>query len=169
MQAWNSEDWLKHHGIKGQKWGVRRGPPYPLTPETTSYKDKPPINEVLAKSQTRSTIVQDAIRTGEVSKTINREKQMRHTLTGHPEGRSYLYGDVDFAQKLVDELSGTGRPILVKGTIWTKRERVAAKQIVGIHVDPSTGIKTKTNKAVIVYSRTGAHIYPAKEEKWNGA
>lgn len=24
------EDWLMHHGIKGQKWGVRNGPPYPL-------------------------------------------------------------------------------------------------------------------------------------------
>ena len=23
-------DELKHHGIKGQKWGVRNGPPYPL-------------------------------------------------------------------------------------------------------------------------------------------
>ena len=24
------EDYLMHHGIKGQKWGVRNGPPYPL-------------------------------------------------------------------------------------------------------------------------------------------
>lgn len=24
-------DYLSHHGIKGQKWGVRHGPPYPLT------------------------------------------------------------------------------------------------------------------------------------------
>lgn len=23
-------DYLMHHGIKGQKWGVRNGPPYPL-------------------------------------------------------------------------------------------------------------------------------------------
>lgn len=22
--------WLVHHGIKGQKWGLRNGPPYPL-------------------------------------------------------------------------------------------------------------------------------------------
>lgn len=23
-------DYLKHHGVKGQQWGVRRGPPYPI-------------------------------------------------------------------------------------------------------------------------------------------
>ena len=27
---------LKHYGIKGQKWGVRRGPPYPLDREQKS-------------------------------------------------------------------------------------------------------------------------------------
>lgn len=26
---WDDDD-LLHHGIKGQKWGVRNGPPYPL-------------------------------------------------------------------------------------------------------------------------------------------
>lgn len=25
-----SSDYLEHHGILGQKWGVRNGPPYPL-------------------------------------------------------------------------------------------------------------------------------------------
>ncbi len=28
-----SLDELYHHGIKGQKWGVQNGPPYPLSPE----------------------------------------------------------------------------------------------------------------------------------------
>lgn len=27
------EQYLKHHGIKGQKWGVQNGPPYPLSKE----------------------------------------------------------------------------------------------------------------------------------------
>lgn len=135
MRAWKLEDWLKHHGIKGQKWGERRGPPYPLTLEAKSYKDKPPIGEVLAKSQTRSTIVQDAIRSGEVSKTINREKQLRHTLTGHLEGRSYLHGDLEFAQQLVDKLSGTGEANVDSKGNWTHKEKVQVSRIVGTYVD----------------------------------
>lgn len=30
---WRNYDELKHHGILGQKWGVRNGPPYPLDSE----------------------------------------------------------------------------------------------------------------------------------------
>ena len=40
-------DELKHHGIKGQKWGVRNGPPYPLD-----------------KSKKADTIVMNAIGSG---------------------------------------------------------------------------------------------------------
>lgn len=151
-------EFLRHHGIKGQKWGVRRGPPYPL-------EDKPPIEEVFAKLMSRDTIVQDAIRSGEVSKTINREKQMRHTMSGHPDGRSYIHGDLDFAQQLVDELSGTGEPVIIKGNTWNKRERVVSSEVIGTHIDPDTGEKTKTSAAMIVYAKTGTHIYPRKERK----
>ena len=35
----NNTDELYHHGIKGQKWGVRHGPPYPLkASQRTGYK-----------------------------------------------------------------------------------------------------------------------------------
>lgn len=30
------DDYLAHHGIAGQKWGVRQGPPYPLAPSKHS-------------------------------------------------------------------------------------------------------------------------------------
>ena len=37
-----SEDsnFLMHHGIKGQKWGVENGPPYPLSPSEYSAAEK---------------------------------------------------------------------------------------------------------------------------------
>lgn len=56
---------LQHHGVKGMKWGVKNGPPYPID-----------------KSGGRDTIVKDAIVSGLVSKTINKDKQMRHTKIG---------------------------------------------------------------------------------------
>ena len=33
------QDWLAHHGIKGQKWGKMQGPPYPLTDNQRSFEE----------------------------------------------------------------------------------------------------------------------------------
>lgn len=144
---------LRHHGIKGQKWGVRNGPPYPLK-----------NNKNVANSAGKDNIVEDAIRSGMVSKTINREKQMRHTKTGHTSGRSYLDGDLEYAQELVDTLSGTGDAICAgKSKEWTHRERVTANHDIGVYTD-SDGNETRSNNAIIVYSKTGTHIYPVRKE-----
>ena len=139
---------LAHHGIKGQKWGVRNGPPYPLD-----------------KSQKSDTIVDDAIKSGEVSKTINRDKQFRHTKTNHTPGRSYLDGDFDYAQELVDRYSGKGSPIRDRNGKWTHQERIENDENIGSYVDRKTLKETKTNKGIIVYSKTGTHVYPAKDER----
>jgi hypothetical protein len=108
--------------------------------------------------------VKDAIDSGAVSKKINREKQEKH-IVGSPryvKGRSYIHGDVAYAQELVDKLSGTGEPMMVNGK-WTHKERVAADIIIGTHISKD-GTKTKTKKGIIVYSKTGSHIYPGGDE-----
>ncbi len=71
---------------------------------------------------------------------------------------------LSFAQQLVDELSGTGQPIMSTGDRWTHQERVESSQTVGTHVDSETGVETQTRKAVITYSKTGSHIYPGKDK-----
>lgn len=135
-----------HHGIKGQKWGVKNGPPYPID-----------------KLRQYDTIVTEMIRSGAVSKTVNREKQRRHTLTGHAPGRSYIYGDEQFAQELIDKLSGTGEAIIKNGK-WTHRERVVSASNIGSYVNYN-GESIPSNVAIIVYSKTGAHIYPVRRKE----
>lgn len=138
---------LAHHGIKGQKWGVRNGPPYPLD-----------------KSRKSDTIVEDAIESGEVIKTINREKQLRHTKSNHTPGRSYLDGDLDYAQELVDRYSGKGEAKTNRDGSWNHRERITANHDIGVYVDED-GNETRSNTAMIIYSNTGTHIYPARRKE----
>lgn len=40
MEQINYQDFLAHHGVKGQKWGVQHGPPYPLKSGATFKKKK---------------------------------------------------------------------------------------------------------------------------------
>ncbi|MCC8098001.1 MAG: hypothetical protein LIO44_05500 [Eubacterium sp.] len=143
---------LCHHGTKGQKWGVKNGPPYPL-------------KRNLKKKSESSKIIEEAVKAGKVSTKINRQKQERHlwNSSNYINGRSYLYGDVNDAQRLVDELSGTGELLFYRDGRWKNKERVSASHKIGMHIDEN-GNKTETNKAMIVYSRTGSHIYPGKEE-----
>lgn len=110
------------------------------------------------------TIVEDAINSGEVIKTINKDKQNRHNKTQHIPGRSYLNGDTEYAQKLVDKYSGTGESKLDHNGKWNHRERIFADEDIGIYVDEQ-GVETPSNVGMIIYSNTGAHIYPARRKE----
>lgn len=143
-------NYLAHYGIKGMKWGVRRS------------KEELERARGIANSQ-KSSIIEEAIASGMVLKKINREKQLRHTKSHHIPGRSYLDGDLEYAQNLVDRLSGTGEAVITREGVWLRKEKVVAPQIIGTHVGLD-GIEKKTNKAMISYSKTGTHIYPRKEE-----
>lgn len=147
---YSENDWwtyLSHYGVKGQKWGVRNGPPYPLK---------------------RDYLIQQAIDNGEVSAKMNPEKQSRHIKSNkeYVKGRSYLYGDLSEAEKLIDELSLIGRALINRKTgQWRKTELVKADHNIGVSVDPQTGIETPTRTAKIHYSNTGTHIVPTKGGK----
>ena len=114
----------------------------------------------------KSSVVKDAVESGTVSTVVNTNKQSRHIKgsPGYIEGRSYINGTLEDAQKLVDELSGTGEPILDSNGKWTNKERVQQESIIGVHVEQDTKKETETNKATIIYSKTGSHIVPRKED-----
>jgi len=47
----NDFDFLMHHGIRGQKWGVENGPPYPLSPSKDYSAAEKRLNKVYDKSK----------------------------------------------------------------------------------------------------------------------
>lgn len=114
----------------------------------------------------KSTIVKDAIKSGSVSKTININKQNRHIAgsSGYIAGRSYIKGNIEDAQRLIDKLAGTGEPIIDSAGKWLNKERVEALDVLGVHINPDDNKETETKKAIIVYSKTGSHIIPRKGE-----
>lgn len=77
---------------------------------------------------------------------------------------SYLYGDLDYAQRLVDKHSGKGTPLLDKNVNWLRKEKFTDTKAIGVHLDIN-GKKVETDAGMIVYSKTGTHVYPRKEIK----
>lgn len=136
-------------------------------------EERAALNETLVKKLKSSTIktgnrvVQTALDSGEVLLKVNPAKQKRHLKEsdGYIEGRSYIYGDLDTAQSLISSLSGTGSPIMKRNGEWTKKERVTHSNIIGVHIDNITQREQETSKATIIYSKTGTHIMPRKDEE----
>jgi len=106
------------------------------------------------------------IKSSEVNKNINPEKQGRHIL-GHElyiEGRSYLLDGVN-PQELVDIYHGTGEPRKTHQNTWKNKEYIETSNYIGIDINPSTGEQTITDCFIIHYSKTGTHIVPTKRRQ----
>ena len=111
--------------------------------------------------------VRKLIQSGEIPKKLNRGNQNKHILgsSGYIEGRSYVYGDLEDMQKLVDQYSGTGNPKLRRNLEWTNKEFVTLDIPVGVTIDPETGKKVETRRFAIHYGKKGTHIVPMEERK----
>ncbi|MCL2017079.1 MAG: polymorphic toxin type 50 domain-containing protein [Defluviitaleaceae bacterium] len=101
------------------------------------------------------------LQTGEITKTINPEKQGRHYVNheNYIDGRSYLFDWVD-PQELVDKYCGTGDFRITENGLWNKKEYVSVGKNIGVSINPNTGINQITDRIAIHYSKTGTHIVP---------
>lgn len=136
---------LTHYGIKGMKWGVRR------SPEQLGHIAKYKKNAIMDYVDNH--------------RSINTGKQVRHVQEKYIKGRSHLYGKLEYAQRLIDELSGTGELKFDRHGNWVNKEIVTSDKLIGTYVNPDTGEEIPSNRAVIVYSKTGSHIYPVRPLK----
>ncbi len=105
------------------------------------------------------------IRSDEIPKEINRGNQQKHIKDspGYIQGKSYIYGDLETAQNLIDTYHGAGEPIFKRNGEWNNKEVVISDHVIGINVDPATGEESETHRFVIHYGKKGAHVVPTKE------
>lgn len=134
MEAWREE--LYHHGIKGQKWGVRRGPPYPLGTQQKLGLDKsgksgiisirmnghgsPPMKSkpfaVIDRAPTGGTVTQRAYYDGKGRKVLeihadDHGNRKHHSYGRHGEhAHEYIWDNVDrLPRRETRELTKTER------------------------------------------------------------
>jgi hypothetical protein len=117
----------------------------------------------------KSEEVRQLIKSDETPKKINVGSQNKHIRDskGYIPGRSYIYGDLETAQKLIDQHHGTGDIRFNDSGEWIKKEFFTLDEDIGVDVNPKTGIETPTNHFSIRYGKKGTHVVPAKRSDDN--
>ncbi len=111
--------------------------------------------------------IRKRIRSGNISTKIHGGKQGKH-IKGHNNyipGRSYLTISETEIQELVRKYAGSGWIRRDHDDKWVHKEIVTADHIIGVVVNPETGVEEETRKFVIHYAGNGVHIVPAREER----
>lgn len=147
---------LYHYGVKGMKWGIRR------TPAQLGHK---PYTEKRECATINVSVLRRAIKREDVSLRIKVDKQAQHDRNSpkYVKGKSHVYFRTSDAQKYILRLHGTGELMSSRKGAWINKERVRSEQPIGVCIDES-GNAHETHNAVIIYSKTGTHIYPVRED-----
>jgi len=125
----SSNDYLEHHGILGQKWGKRNGPPYPLKAEDHSPSEEKAGWE---KSVSRATNVYEKAR--KIKKVADESIERNNPNQKHSEEEK-LSKRKPWDEKLDTEFKGTN----ITNKTWSKKQRNTAISV-GVAVVAAYGI-----------------------------
>lgn len=181
---------LYHHGIKGQKWGKRNGPPYPLDKSgKKNYNNdvergraaaESALSKIGGKAVSELGNIKEfkaLLKSGAINLNIRPRKQAKHIL-GSPEWRKELaealknentppgafYSSTDI-QKLLKTYAGTGIIEFRDEKQKYPVEYVSAKNYIGKVWSISARHYINTKRFSIRYSNRGVHLFPVKDKE----
>lgn len=131
------------------------------------YIDKTETLESLGKRPQRHDIIEEKLASGEISLTVNEEKQARHDKSSplYQENRSYMLIPLNKIQDIVNQYAGTGFIPINKHGEWKNKEVITLPYDVGVMIDEETKEEIPTNRITIHYSKTGLHVVPTRPGK----
>ena len=123
----------------------------------------------LLKQPKKADIIKEKVASGEISLTVNTEKQGRHDRSSklYQDGRSYMTISMNEIQDIVNRYAGTGFIPTDKNGEWKRKETIVVPKEIGVVVDRKTNREIPTNRLTIHYSKTGVHLVPS-EKKMGG-
>lgn len=121
------------------------------------------------QKQQKITEIRELIKSDSTPKKLNVGNQNKHILKskGYEKGRSYIYGDLNTAQEIVNTYHGTGEIRLSKKSgewEWNSKEFITLPDNVGVYINKHTGERFPTNTVSIHYGKKGTHIVPARRK-----
>lgn len=127
--------------------------------------EKKLINKItdLKNERYKQEEIRQDILNGKYELKVNEEKQDKH-ISGakkyNPDkNRSILTSD---AQELINNYAGKGRIITRKKSF--PKEKIVSDKTIGKYYNKRMGKFVETQWGMIIYSKTGTHIYPAKPD-----
>ena len=104
-------------------------------------------------------LLQSKIDSGEISLTLNHEKQAPHMEATREDGKSYFTISEEEVQELINKYHGTGK-VVYNGNNFI--ELIETDHVIGYSVNSSTKEINKTNCFKIHYSKNRTHAVPRK-------
>lgn len=100
---------------------------------------------------------------------LNIGNQNKHIKGSHSyneeKHKSILFGDLNYAQGLVEKYHGTGDIKMTEDGVWTKKEFVEANFDVGLSYNRDKQQMQPTNRFAIHYGKRGTHIVPVERKE----
>lgn len=120
-------DYLEHHGIFGQKWGHRNGPPYPIEPNNHSAAEKKANPGLMAKAKAAISDSQTK-KIKQQSKQIQRQREELKKLKTEKDKEKQNQKNDKKEEKRVEQLN-KDRQKLSATQMYKKLDTLSDKEI----------------------------------------